>query len=208
MSSFHKRLRQTLVRHREAAACRPGKTWGDRSRWDSRGPGHDSPPPHVVSLRCGPFSRSPRLWASGVSASPATAPVMPFSSCHGVLGVSFDMAVTAVYQALRSGHDCCSGYSRSKYRAGRCRNGRSICIGSRSASSFTGEGDPWPRTKLTWSGQSNPAIRALLGPARSGASVLGWHVDAVARQEAVIHACRHVASPAFVAAVCFAFFCQ
>lgn len=75
-----------------------------------------------------------------------------------------------------------------------------------SASSITGDGDPWPRTKLTWSGQSNPAIRALLGRARSGAHELDWHVDAVARQEAVIHACRHVASPAFCGCCLLCFF--
>lgn len=152
LSSFHKGLRQktgTTLRHREAAACRPGKIWGSRSgrsRWDSRRSGHRTP--HALSLWYGPLTRSPRLWASGVSASPAAVRPCDASSQSSwrLLVVSFDMAVTAVYRVFRSAHDCSGGYSRSKYGTGRCRNGRSI-----------------------WSGPSNLATCASLGPSRSEA---------------------------------------
>jgi hypothetical protein len=131
---------QTLVRHREAASRRPGKIWGDASRWDSRGPGFPSPshPPRpgaygvVLFLlvgACGPREYQP------LPQPPP--PVLPFfSSCYDVLAISFDTAstATAVYQASRPGHDCCSGHSRPESRPSALAHG--------SASSCTGECDP------------------------------------------------------------------
>lgn len=78
-----------------------------------------SPPRPEPTMRS--FCSQSALVGLGSISPSRNRPVMPFLDCHGVLlGVSFDMAVTAVYRAFRSGHHCCSGYSRSRYRAGRC----------------------------------------------------------------------------------------